>query len=419
MKRALVLGGGGTLGAYQMGAWKALRELGLSFDIVTGTSIGALNGAFVVMDKYDLAIQLWNTITATKVMKNGISVGASEIKTVFKKDPSRIQLFLQSYLKNKGADISPFISLVKEYVDPVAVKNSPTIFGVNVVSWPYLSEKRIVINQVPEANVLDYLHASSALWPIFPAYRIGNRKYIDGGYRDDITVDFAFKLGAQSVLAINLWYKKNVHPRLISKPSVTLVTPSWDLGSPLMFSHKVIDRNMILGYNDAMKALHRKLGFRFTFSTMDYRPELSELFIALVRCDFPDFAREIERLLERHTGGIANPNDYYLRAIEIMAETLEIDHLKIYTAHELLNICYDNLCADFDPAAVVGLLRKIKKNKPFSRAEERKALCAMKYMIVNKKNLDEINKMTKWKPKIAMLYILLFVTAEERNRNEQ
>ena len=43
----------------------------------------------------------------------------------------------------------------------------------------------------------------------------------------------------------------------------------------------------------------------------------------------------------------------------------------------------------------------------------------MKYMIVNKKNLDEINKMTKWKPKIAMLYILLFVTAEERNRNEQ
>ena len=40
-KTGLVLGGGGAKGSYQMGAWKAFRELDLSFDLMGGTSIRA------------------------------------------------------------------------------------------------------------------------------------------------------------------------------------------------------------------------------------------------------------------------------------------------------------------------------------------------------------------------------------------
>ncbi|MBP3941474.1 MAG: patatin-like phospholipase family protein, partial [Christensenellaceae bacterium] len=46
-KKAVVLSGGGARGAYQAGAWKALRELDYQFDIVTGTSVGALNAAMM------------------------------------------------------------------------------------------------------------------------------------------------------------------------------------------------------------------------------------------------------------------------------------------------------------------------------------------------------------------------------------
>lgn len=45
MKQAIALAGGGTKGAYQVGAWKAMRELGIPFDIVTGTSIGSVTAA--------------------------------------------------------------------------------------------------------------------------------------------------------------------------------------------------------------------------------------------------------------------------------------------------------------------------------------------------------------------------------------
>jgi len=43
--QAIALAGGGTKGAYQVGAWKAMRELGIPFDIVTGTSIGSVTAA--------------------------------------------------------------------------------------------------------------------------------------------------------------------------------------------------------------------------------------------------------------------------------------------------------------------------------------------------------------------------------------
>ena len=48
MKRAIVLSGGGSKGAYQIGVWKALRKMKIKYDIVTGTSIGSVNGIMMV-----------------------------------------------------------------------------------------------------------------------------------------------------------------------------------------------------------------------------------------------------------------------------------------------------------------------------------------------------------------------------------
>ena len=55
MKKALVFAGGGSKGAYQLGAWKALEELGERFQIATGTSIGSINAAFYVQHDFAAA----------------------------------------------------------------------------------------------------------------------------------------------------------------------------------------------------------------------------------------------------------------------------------------------------------------------------------------------------------------------------
>ena len=53
MKRAIVFAGGGSKGAYEFGAWSALRDVGQSFDIAAGTSIGSIIAGFCVQDDYD------------------------------------------------------------------------------------------------------------------------------------------------------------------------------------------------------------------------------------------------------------------------------------------------------------------------------------------------------------------------------
>ena len=65
--RALVLSGGGAKGSYQIGVWKALRQLGIKFDLVTGTSSGAINGALIVQGSYFKALSIWNKLNFNNI----------------------------------------------------------------------------------------------------------------------------------------------------------------------------------------------------------------------------------------------------------------------------------------------------------------------------------------------------------------
>ncbi|MEG0692572.1 MAG: patatin-like phospholipase family protein, partial [Oscillospiraceae bacterium] len=66
-KNALVLAGGGARGSYQIGVWQALRDLSINIDIVTGTSVGALNAALVTMDDFDNAVEVWKNMKTTMI----------------------------------------------------------------------------------------------------------------------------------------------------------------------------------------------------------------------------------------------------------------------------------------------------------------------------------------------------------------
>src|SRR5215510_1194523 len=58
VKTAFVLGGGGLLGAHEIGMLRALSEAGIAPDVIVGTSVGAINGAFVAADPAGAAARL-------------------------------------------------------------------------------------------------------------------------------------------------------------------------------------------------------------------------------------------------------------------------------------------------------------------------------------------------------------------------
>lgn len=65
----LVLGGGGAHGAYQIGVWQTLKEHQIHFEVITGTSVGALNGVLILQDDLSQALSLWQSLATNQVLQ--------------------------------------------------------------------------------------------------------------------------------------------------------------------------------------------------------------------------------------------------------------------------------------------------------------------------------------------------------------
>ena len=65
---AIALEGGGAKGAYEIGAWQALEDAGIKYNAVSGTSVGALNGALMAMRDLPRAVQVWSDMRLSKVI---------------------------------------------------------------------------------------------------------------------------------------------------------------------------------------------------------------------------------------------------------------------------------------------------------------------------------------------------------------
>jgi NTE family protein len=67
MRRGLVLEGGGAKGAWQFGVLQAFAENGIYFDVVSGTSVGALNGAIWCAGRMDVGQEMWSSMSLARV----------------------------------------------------------------------------------------------------------------------------------------------------------------------------------------------------------------------------------------------------------------------------------------------------------------------------------------------------------------
>ncbi len=263
MRRAVALCGGGTKGAYELGVWKAIRQLEIDYHIVTGTSIGAINGALLVSGDFELAEELWDTIRLEDVMLDGVNLD-NTIEGMYNQREA-LRPFLKNYMKNKGADISPFLEFIDRMVDENKVRNSDVDYGLVTVQASTLKALELTKEEIPQGKLKDFIMASASIFPIFPMHKIDGETYLDGCYYDNLPIDLALKMGADDVITVDL-HTSPVHPNYVNKPYVTYIKPSRSLGTMLNFDRKVLDDNIRLGYQDAMKAFGWMIGSKYSFS---------------------------------------------------------------------------------------------------------------------------------------------------------
>lgn len=162
---ALVLDGGGARGAYQIGAWKALRESGVKINAVAGTSVGALNGALICMGDLEKAEKVWREIAFSKVM----DVDDTWMERLFDGE-NKVGEVLHEFwnvLKEGGVDVTPLRNLIHENIDEKKIRESGMEFCILTFSITDFKEMDLSIHDIPEGLLEDFLLAS--------AYLVGSR----------------------------------------------------------------------------------------------------------------------------------------------------------------------------------------------------------------------------------------------------
>ncbi|MFZ2538765.1 MAG: patatin-like phospholipase family protein [Oscillospiraceae bacterium] len=261
-KNALVLAGGGSRGSYQIGVWQALRDLSIKIDIVTGTSVGALNAALVTMGDFDNALEVWENINTAMVLE----VEIDETLPVKQKMNFMIKQFLKDYVRQGGTNSYPLKQMLDKYCDEDGIRNSPMELGIVVVDKKTLKPLELYKEDIKDGQLTDYLLASSSLFPAIKCCEIDGGEYIDGGYYDNLPVELATNKGADFVIAVDLEAIGMVRKETLKQPKKIMIIKSyWDLGPLLLFDDAVIKRNIRLGYLDTMKAFNAFDGVAYTF----------------------------------------------------------------------------------------------------------------------------------------------------------
>ncbi len=349
----LVLEGGGAKGAYQIGAWKALREAGVKLRGIAGTSVGALNGALICMDDLEKAQYLWENISYSKI----ISVEDDVMEQIIqhRKINREVLRDMMEYLAKGGLDVSPLRELIADSIDEERLKNSPIDLYVLTFSVDEMRELDIDMKETEPELIKDYLLASAYLFPLFKNEKLHGKTYIDGGALNNVPLSSLVDRGYEDIIVVRIFgIGREKKVRIPEGTNVYTVAPSVSLGSILDFDGKKAKRHIKRGYFDTMRMLYGLSGKIYYIDEQEeecyYLRQLTEL--------SPDILRRLQEMYKLEEGQerflrnlteiilpvIAQEvklskdwtyRELYLSMLEATAKMCRISKYKIYTLEEL------------------------------------------------------------------------------------
>ena len=219
-RTAFVLGGGGNLGAIQVGMLQAVLERGIQPDLVVGCSVGALNAAAVAAEPtlrgVDTLRDIWLNI------KDDVICPAGRLSTI-------------RLLTHRGHSLQPndgLRRLIETHVAYRAFEDFPTQFQVVATSLSTGHERWF-----SSGPVVEPILASAALPAVFPPVDIDGELLIDGGVVDNVPVSRALKLGATKVVVFHVGNFER--PRPVPKRPIDVLVQSFSIARNHRFVREV------------------------------------------------------------------------------------------------------------------------------------------------------------------------------------
>lgn len=257
---ALVLSGGGAKGVYHIGAWKAIKELGLPVKAFFGNSIGAIIAAFLAQGIDNELDQLAADLDVNYILNLPSSlVSKGEIAIADDVDYPDV---LSRIIKEGGIDTSPLRNNLNRYINEKELRNSGNAYGLITFNLSDMSAHELGIDEIEEGKLIDYLMASSAL-PGFKSIKINGKTFIDGAVHDNIPFNMAKKRGYKNIIIVDMsgiGFKKKMD---FAGTNTAYIKNSIKMGGALEFDKKFLEDFMELGYLDTLKTFGRLEGIRY------------------------------------------------------------------------------------------------------------------------------------------------------------
>ena len=264
-KRGIYLSGGGGKGPFQIGVFKALEELGMDYDLICGSSVGAMvGGAATYLDSYEM-FECWKTLTLESVLR----VDSKKVKDLAGTKRA-LKLWKETFLAcatphpNLLIDINDIRNLMYASLDGDKIRESKVGFGVSITTVPDFKRNYYFKENMGDVNTLEYILASLYL-PIFTHQKIiNNRNYLDVGMFQPCPLEMFKDKGISEIIVVDLESKSinktlKAYNKQLSKDINLIYIQMDDKSSLLDFSLEMADHNLKYGYDTAMKILEKEM----------------------------------------------------------------------------------------------------------------------------------------------------------------
>lgn len=317
MKYAMALGGGGARGAFEAGVWQAVKELGIEIEAITGTSVGAINGAAFVSGA-DVC-ELWANIDINDIVGlNELTDNLFSLKGIWAAVKEKL---------SGGFDTALLKKLLDEYISEERVRKSNIKFGLCTYSVSERKSKELFAEDIENGYLTDYIVAS-ACFPVFKMKKIKGERFTDGGVRNNIPVNMLAERGYKNIIAVSVrgWGMKRDFE--CGGINIVNVQIPQECEGMMDFDNESTEKNIKRGYIALMRSFGQLGGEKYAFEKNEYEK--------ILRLFGRDFAQRLE----------------------IAAQYLKLPDFYIYTFSKFSDLLTERALKDKKIKRIIELMEK-------------------------------------------------------------
>lgn len=274
-----------------------------------------------------------------------------------KEDLRFIKEKIKEFIGHKGFDITPLKRLLDQYIDEEKIRNSGMDFGMVTINLSEFRPLYMFIEDIPEGQLTQYLLASAYL-PFFKAEKLGGKRYLDGGFYDNLPYKMLLNRGYKDIILVRTYAKGITRRLVLPNTNTILISPSGDIGRSIDYDSNRARTNIKMGYYDGLRAIRGLKGQRYYVIAKEDKEYYLEFLLKIREEDvrrlqkilklpqIPYRRSLFEDIIPKICSLLSIDKDYdyediLIYLLEKKAEKCKIDRFKIYTFEELLSQVVD------------------------------------------------------------------------------